>query len=84
MGPLLETLLATAWLLPAWSPALSMVLPVELRLQLEGAVLCPSRPWQRNSCFLFLADRILKMTAKRNYLKNEIKRGAKQTPHLCY
>lgn len=38
MGPRLETLLATAWLLPARSPALCMVLPVALRLQLEGAV----------------------------------------------
>lgn len=39
----------------------------------------PSRPWRRNSSFLFLTDHILKITAKRNYLKNEIKRGADST-----
>lgn len=73
---------------PAGNPAVvparlvpgSLHSPARCPVSSRRAPFVPSHPWRRNSCFLFLTDHILKITAKRNYLKNEIKRGTKQTP----
>lgn len=59
---------APARLLPASSRAHPLWPPA------GGHHLCLSyHQWQRNSCFLFITDSILKIMAKRNYFKNEIK-----------